>query len=186
MEAINDILFWIFLWLLIWQAYILLFNKGIPDIKTAPVIRKEIIRRLQQDFETRKDHPYTVIDLGAGTGSLTRDIAKSLPEAKVIGLEVDGFSYVLAQFFLKLSGLKNVHYKHLNFEDYDLSAASAVTLYLSTEKTRALTTKFDQELKAKTFIASNSFPLNEPWVPIDQPEFKTLYPHQKTLYLYRK
>ena len=49
-DTVNSILAPLLLFMLIWQAYILIFNKGVPNIRTAPAIRRKIIEILQKEY----------------------------------------------------------------------------------------------------------------------------------------
>ena len=92
LEILNTTLAWLLGWLLIWQAYILIFNRDVSNIKTAPAIRKKIIEALQADQKTKHKENYTIIDLGSENGNFSRDIAHAMPEAKVVGLEISRWS----------------------------------------------------------------------------------------------
>jgi len=85
LDIINDALFWILLFVLIWQAYILIFNGGIPNITTAPAIRKAMIQKLKTKQE-QQDTPLIIYDLGCANGVFVRKIAQAIPlTAQVVG-----------------------------------------------------------------------------------------------------
>jgi len=73
-DFINSILFWVFLFVLIWQAYYLLCGKGVPNISTAPAIRRAIIEKLKG---LSAENP-VIYDLGCANGQFTREIAKAM------------------------------------------------------------------------------------------------------------
>src|ERR1700733_12397083 len=88
LNIVNKFLFWFLVFMLVWQGYVLLFNRGVPNIRTAPAIRKKLIALLKNDAAQKGKQPYTIIDMGSGNGLFTRQIARAMPHAKVIGLEL--------------------------------------------------------------------------------------------------
>ncbi|MCD8498160.1 MAG: class I SAM-dependent methyltransferase [Alphaproteobacteria bacterium] len=124
MSAINDILFWVCGFVLCWQAYILIFNRGIPNIRTAPAVRDEMIRLLRGAGAKR------IYDLGAGVGDLSRAIAKTLPEARVTGIEISKSACRKAETRARRAGFDNLDYKQADFMKTDLSDADGVVMFL--------------------------------------------------------
>jgi SAM-dependent methyltransferase len=186
MTLINHILATLCGWLLLWNAYILIWNKGIPNIRTAPAIRKRIIEVLRADQAAREKMPYVVIDLGSGNGLFTREIARALPEAHVIGIEISALAYRWSLFFQRLCGLKNIEYRRADFNAVNLGEADAVVMFLHVYFMEAIGKKLHAELKPGTLATANKFPLRDGWEPVETIEVKTLYPHQKMLYVYRQ
>lgn len=186
LPVFNDILFWIFLYILLWQAYILLFNRGVPNIGTAPAIREKMIALLKKDKEEKGGKNYIIIDTGAGNGRLTREIAKAIPDARVIGVEIAILSFLKANFWKRFYGVPNVEYKKADFFKYDLSEADAVVFYLTAYEMGRMGEKLKENLKPGTLVLSNRFKLRAGWVPVEEYEQKTSYPHQRELYVYRK
>lgn len=186
MELLNDILFWALAFFLVWNAYIILFHKGVPNIGTAPAIRKKVVEFLKEDFKARAKAPYIVYDMGSGDGSFTREIARNLPGARVIGIETSFQSYQWSMFLKKLFKLDNLDYRRQDFFSHDFSDAAAVVLYQTIFQMEGIGRKLNDNLKSGTFVASNRYPLGGGWVPSQSLEVKTLYPHQKALYIYKK
>jgi hypothetical protein len=56
LEIFNEIMFWVLWFLLLWNAYFLLFNRGVPNIKTSKTIRKKTIFKQQ----TKKSSPLLI------------------------------------------------------------------------------------------------------------------------------
>jgi SAM-dependent methyltransferase len=183
-EHLNHVLFWACAILLAWNVYMLVFNKGVPNIRTAPGVRKKIIEVLQQDAKAKGKHSYTIIDLGSGNGLLTREIAKALPEAKVIGLEVSASALKWSEKLRDRAGLKNLEYKKADFFEYDMSKADAVVMFLNIYMMDKIGKKLHQNTRKGTLITSNRFPLGDGWKPAEVLEAKTLYPFQKKLHVY--
>ena len=172
--------------MLIWQAYNLIFNRGVPNIRTAPAVRKKIVEILKQDFDASGRKPYTIFDLGSGNGLLTREIAAALPEARVIGIEISGPQYSWSMKQKEKLGLANLTYEKADFLKRDLSEADAVVFYLVSTLMESLGKKLHRDLKPGALIVSNRFRLGDDWQPQEVMEVRTLYPHQKKVNTYRK
>jgi len=162
-----------------------LFHKGIPNIRTAPAIRQTIIRLLAEDCAARNKAGYTIVDLGSGNGLMTREIARALPQAKVIGIEITPQSVLWSNWRRKLAKLDNLEYQCLDFFAYDFSQADAIVMYLLPPVMDALGKKLHSEARNCALILSNKFPLGDGWHAEQTLHVKTLYPHQGTLYMYR-
>lgn len=186
MDTINDILFWVCLYVLLWNAYFLVFNRGIPNINTAPAIRKKAAALLKEDFKRRGKDTYTVIDLGSGNGNFSRHIARAMPQARVIGIDIDRIAHFRANLARRLCGLKNLEYRRGDFYEQDLSGADAVVLFLLGTLMGRIRPKLERDLKDGALVISNKFAIGGDWVPVDVLEVKTLYPHQKKVFVYRK
>ena len=184
-DLINEILHWVCLYILLWYAYILIVNKGTPNITTAPAIRKKIIEILKQDADQKGKTPYTIIDMGCGNGAFVRQIAKNIPNSHVIGLEIDPVAYGKAIAGKKVSGLENIEYVKGSFYDYDLSGADAITLFHLGSSMPELREKISKELPQGALIAANRFPLGGDFEPTQSLDVKTFAPNQKELYIYK-
>ena len=188
-DTVNSILAPLLLFMLIWQAYILIFNKGVPNIRTAPAIRRKIIEILQKEYKVhseKNDKKFKIIDIGCGNGLFTREIAKALPEAEVIGLEWSKAAIEQAKIKSKAQKLTNTHYIRTDFYDYDLKDIDAAVMYLTIYDMGRMGEKLKKELKRNALVTCNRFKLNAGWEPEECLEIKTLYPHQKQLHIYRQ
>lgn len=184
-EIFNEIASWILLYLLLWNGYFLLVNKGVPNIRTAPAIRKKIIEILRQDMREKGEDGYTIIDLGCGNGTFSRQLARSFPRARVIGIEISKLSFLKAEAARKLHKIDNLEHLNADFMEYDLSNADAVLIYLTIYEMEKVGEKLKKELKQGALATSNRFKLGAGWNPVSSQNVRTLYPHQKTLHLYR-
>ena len=188
-DTVNSILAPLLLFMLIWQAYILIFNKGVPNIRTAPAIRRRIIEILQKEYKVhseKSDNKFKIIDIGCGNGLFTREIAKALPEAEVIGLEWSKAAIEQAKIKSKAQKLTNTHYIRTDFYDYDLKDIDAAVMYLTIYDMGRMGEKLKKELKSNALVTCNRFKLSAGWEPEECLEIKTLYPHQKQLHIYRQ
>lgn len=184
---VDNVLRWVFLFFLLWDAYALIVNKGIPNIRTAPAIRKRIIGLLKEHAANHTGPgPFTIVDMGSGNGLFTRDIARALPEAKVIGLEISKTALAWSNALKRLFRLQNIEYISQDFYSYDLGSANAVVMYLTVFQMESMGKKLHDELQPGTLITSNRFKLGDGWEPDDIVSVKTLYPHQKIFHVYYK
>ncbi|MGQ0527170.1 MAG: class I SAM-dependent methyltransferase [Alphaproteobacteria bacterium] len=126
-----------------------------------------------------------MIDLGSGNGLFTREIARALPEAKVVGIEISAKSYTWSRMLKNFYRLENLDYKKSDFFSFDLSGTDAVVFYLTLYEIGRIGKKLRQELKPGAIAISNRFALKAGWEPAESSEVKTLYPLQKTFYLYK-
>ena len=186
LHFINNILFCLLVCILLWNAYILAFHRGVPNIGTAPAIQQEVLAILKKYSASHGGMPFTIVDLGSGDGRFTREIARNIPEAQVTGLETAPQSYFWSLFLKHLQKLDNLDYKRVDFFSYDLSKTDAVILYQSLFWMERIGKKLNAELKKGALVASNRFPLGDGWQPTEHMKIKTLYPHQKDLYIYNK
>ncbi|MDE1151061.1 MAG: class I SAM-dependent methyltransferase [Micavibrio sp.] len=182
----NHVLFCVALYLILYNVYMLVFNKGVPNIRTAPGIRKKIIALLKADMAARNLPAYTIVDMGSGNGLLTRKIAAALPDAKVVGLEISKQSVAWANMMKKRQKLDNLEYICTDFNAYDFSNVSAVVVFLSIYEMGMMGKLLNEKLKPGTLITSNRFKLGDGWQVKEHFKVFTLYPFQKNLYLYEK
>lgn len=183
LDVMNVIIFYAAIFLLLWNVCILVFNRAVPNIATAPAIRREVIGLLRQDMEKKRGGgPYTIIDIGSGNGQFTREIAEALPEAKVLGLEISYPAYRWSRAMKHYHKLDNLNYKRVDFFTYDMSEASAVVMFFFRLDPAAK--KLRAELKPGTLVCSTSFKLLDGWVAAEEREVKTLHPFQKKLFVY--
>lgn len=182
----DNILRWICLFVLLWYGYSLIVNRGIPNIRTAPAIRKRIIALLKDKAQSHVGPvPFTVIDLGSGNGLLTREIARALPQARVIGLEISAPALAWSRFLRNRRRLNNLDYREQDFFSYNFAHADAIVMYLTIYQMEPIGKKLRAEARPGALITSNRFRLGDGWAPEESVDVKTFYPHQKTLHIYR-
>jgi SAM-dependent methyltransferase len=147
---------------------------GVPTFPTLPAVRKKMIELLQKDAEARPAHPYTVLDLGSGSGQLLAKIARAMPQARFIGIELSFIPWLRSVVRQRLFGPKNIEYKRLDFYGYDCSVADAVVTYLPGKVMERVGAKLRKELKPGTLIVTNGFALRADWQPIEAMTVGTL------------
>ena len=185
-ESVNHVLFWVGIFWLFMYGSILFINKGIPNVETAPPIRKRAVELLTEDFKTRGLANYTIVDVGSGNGRFSREIAKALPNARVVGLETVPHCVWWSRAVAKLQKLTNLEYWRGDFMKYDFAKVDAMVMYLSAYVASEIGKKLTAEAKPGTFIISNNFRLCNGWEPVETLEIQTVYPQQKNVYSYRK
>lgn len=183
---INGVLFWILIFMLGVQAYTLCFHGGIPNIRTAPALRRAMIAQMKLDYAVRAQGSYTIMDLGSGNGQFTRDIARALPDATVIGVERSAVSVRWARFMQRRAGLANLSYIKGDLFACDFSRTDAFVMYLLPPIMERLGQKLAAEVPDGTLVLSNKFALGKGWVPQAWVPVKSLYLHQNGYYAYRK
>jgi 2-polyprenyl-3-methyl-5-hydroxy-6-metoxy-1,4-benzoquinol methylase len=167
-------------------AYVVAFHGASPCISTIPTLQKKIIELLKADFETRKLNTYTVVDLGSGNGQLTRALAKALPQAKIIGIELAWQSVQWANWRKQKAGLTNLEYKRMNLFKYDFSQADAFVIFQIPELLQDIGRKLHQEAKPDAFIITNKYELRDGWQPDSSMNVKTRHIHQGLMHIYRR
>lgn len=70
------------------------FERAVDSYDTAAVLQAEVARRLGQRLDYIKCQPNYAIDIGSGTGYLSKDLLNRYPEANVIALD---FAYNMAR-----------------------------------------------------------------------------------------
>lgn len=185
-DLINDILFWTGAFFMAWMAYILVFHRGVPNIGTAPALQKKAVDVLRSFSASRNDAPFTLVDLGSGDGNFTRRIARSIPAARITGIETAPQSYHWSKLLKKLQHLDNLDYARGDFFAQNFRDTDVVIMYQSVFLMEKLGRKLHEELKPGALIITVRYPLGDGWQPLEHHEIRSLYLHQKDLYVYRK
>jgi len=186
LETINHILFWVGIASIIIYGQIVLFNRGIPNIETAPRVRKKIIELLRADFAARNLATYTIVDVGSGNGALTRDIARAMPDARVIGIEIAPHLVWLSGWLARRQKLNNLEYRRMDFMTYDFAGADAAVLFLLPGILAPLGKKLRAEARPGTLITANEFWLFDGWQPQEVIHVQKTLLRQGNLYVYRQ
>jgi len=156
-----------FVLLLIASCEYYAFKTGVPTVTSFPSARKKMIALLVAEAVQHKgDAPFTILDLGSGTGKLTLEIGRALPEAMVIGLEISLVPFLLSRLRKFVWRVKNVTYKRADFWTYDLSGTDAVTLYINGTIRERMGAKLKEGLPSGAFIVSNETHLPD-WTPVE-------------------
>jgi hypothetical protein len=116
----------------------------------------------------------TLIDLGSGDGRIIFMAALEY-EARAVGIEADPLRVLITRIWIRLKGLEDrVDVIWGNFFKKDLSAASVVTIYQSTNINNKLKEKLQKQLCLGTRVISYSF-IFDGWEPVKVDEITKLY-----------
>jgi len=145
------------------------YKTGVPTIASFPSARRKIIEILQKDFAARAPaaRSYTIVDLGSGGGQLSWHIARALPRAQVIGIEISWIPWLRSVLRQRLRGPSNLQYQRVDFWSYDCATADAVVTYLTENIIARVSKKLRRELKPGALVAANDVALRGDWQPID-------------------
>jgi SAM-dependent methyltransferase len=168
---------------LVWAYDFYERKTGVPTFPTMPSIRRKILDILQNEVQARRSGAMTIIDLGSGSGQLCAKLARALPEARVIGIELSYVPWLRSVVRQRLFGPKNLEFKRLDFWPYDLSSADAVVTYLPGKIMERVGEKLRKELKPGTLVVANTFPLRAGWKPVET--FTLHAPLKTNVYVYR-
>lgn len=101
------------------------------------------------------DIPLRVLDVGSGTGSLVKRLARMRPDWQVHGIETAPAPYWLSQRLCRK--LANAHLARGDFWQDSLEGFDAVYAFLSPVPMSALWSKAVREMRPGTWLVSNSF-----------------------------
>ena len=101
----------------------------------------------------------TIVDLGAGWGTLGYPVAKAFPEATVVGYELSPIPWAYSRIKQFVARRRNLTFKRKGISEVDLSTVDIVLVYLQPRAMRRLSPKLRDELKPGALVLSNSFPL---------------------------
>lgn len=164
-------------------AYYLL-RTGVPTFPSMPVAREKIIALLQADMAVRRTQGrYKIYDLGSGSGQLSWHIARALPDADVVGIELSFLPWLRATLWQKLTRQKNLRYLRVDFWSMPVGDADAVLTYLMEAIMPRVAAKLRAELRPRTLVISNKFALPG-WQPEQTLPLQSAF--SKRLLVYRQ
>lgn len=153
--------------ILIASCEIYTFKTGVPTVTSFPSSRKKMIEILKGEWARHeKESSFTILDLGSGTGKLVLEIAKALPSARVIGIEISLTPFLFSLFRKRLWGAGNADFKREDFWSYDLSGVDAIVLYINAKIRERMAKKLEKELPVGALVISNETHLPG-WTPLE-------------------
>lgn len=136
-------------------------SRRTPDIFFAPTSEPVVYQMLELARVTRDDLIY---DLGSGDGRILI-LAAQKYGTRGVGIELDPKLVAISRQIARDAGFEsNVTFIQGDLFTADISAATVVTLYLSTTLTRDLEPKLRRELRPGTRIVSHQFRIGT-WQP---------------------
>lgn len=157
---------------------------GVPTFPSMPVAREKIIALLQADMAVRRTQgKYKIYDLGSGSGQLSWHIARALPEAEIVGIELSFLPWLRATAWQKLTRQRNLRYLRVDFWSMPVGDADAVLTYLMEAIMPRVAAKLRAELRPRTLVISNKFALPG-WQPEQTLPLQSAF--SKRLLVYRQ
>lgn len=98
-----------------------------------------------------------ILDLGAGVGSVVAGLAKSLPDAKIAGVENAPLTWLIGR--LRTIRLRNSEWLWGDLWAVDLSRFDLVYAFLSPQPMAELWAKASGEMRSGSTFVSNTFPI---------------------------
>jgi SAM-dependent methyltransferase len=108
-----------------------------------------------------------IYDLGAGAGGMALKLAKAFPQATVVGVEIAWPAWLYSWIRQKISKLGNVHFILSDFMKINVADGDVVLFYMTDASIGQMSKKLAKEGKKGSLIISNTFPLAEPWIPLE-------------------
>ncbi|HPQ50298.1 MAG: methyltransferase domain-containing protein [Alphaproteobacteria bacterium] len=124
-----------------------------------------------------------IVDPGCGSGDLVLKIAKSIPDATVVGLELSPIPFWQAVLKKKISGQKNTIFLRENFFEYDFSDAQVIVTFLPVPVLHKLAPKLKSDMKSGALLLSNAFQMPEDWISYKQEMVQPIL--KRYLYCYK-
>lgn len=163
------------------------YKTGVPTVASFPRARKKIVAILKREFESRAQKgPYTIIDLGSGSGQLCSAIARALADARVLGLELSFFPWLRAVTHQRFFGPSNLEFRRQDFWSYDCVNADAVVIFLNGKVLEQSGRKLRRELKSGALIVVNEDRLGGDWKPVETVDNPILGVFHSKIYIYRQ
>jgi SAM-dependent methyltransferase len=144
------------------------FRTGVPTLASFPPARRKMVEVLKKSYDAHTGtEPYNVIDLGSGNGQLATKIARTLPSARVTGIEISVVPWTISYLRNLVFGPANLVFRRVNFFPYDCSKADAIAVYLNPQIMERVSKKLRDELKTGAIVVANDCPLGGDWQPIE-------------------
>lgn len=144
---------------------------------------QNIVRKM---LELAKAGPDDVVyDLGCGDGRVLFTAVEEFNVKRAVGYEINPYMSESTQRKVAEKGLNGrVEVINENFFLADISAASIITLYLTTSGNSKLKPKFERELRPGTRVVSHDFPMHG-WTTVKSGSTDYYEVNSHRIYLYR-
>jgi len=108
-----------------------------------------------------------VLDMGCGDGRVLRYTSKMHPEADFIGIDRNIFLVIYAEILKVLQRRENLHFKHVNIHNFDLSSFDKIYVYLLPGMLDKIFLKRKKELKKGCIVVSFHYNLGKKFCNIN-------------------
>lgn len=156
----------------------------VPLVLSSREARDIILQAVQDEARAKSGQKLKIYDLGSGIGGLCFAIAKALPDAEIVGLEMAWPAWLIAVLRQKLRPHKNVRFYLRNFWKYYIGDGDIVVCFLGINLMPDVKNKLQKEARAGRLFISNTFPLPTDWPPTQR--IKTKGGLSKEIYIYRQ
>ncbi len=163
--------------LLVGMLSIVIFTlrTGISPMPTLGRVRRQLLPLVETDLEG------TILELGAGWGTLAFTLADRCPRAKVIAFELSPLPFAFCWLRQRLAPRPNLELRRQDFFRASFTGASLVVCYLFPGAMTRLEPKLSAELAPGARILSHTFALRG-WRPQHMLVVDDLY--RTPIYLY--
>jgi len=148
---------------------------GISPMPTLGRVRSQLLPFVEPE------HEGTILELGAGWGTLAFALADRCPKAQVIAYELSPLPWAFCWLRQRLAPRPNLELRRQDFFRASFSGASLVVCYLFPGAMSRLAPKLLAELAPRTPVLSHTFALRG-WTPVHTILVDDLY--RTPIYLY--
>lgn len=125
---------------------------GTPSLSSGASAAGDVISLLR---EADVPEDALIYELGSGWGALAVALARAFPHARVRGIEISPFPYLVSR--LRALRYPNIQIEWGNFGRCDLSGADAITCYLMPGKMPHVARLLDASVRAGTLVVALEF-----------------------------
>lgn len=148
---------------------------GISPMPTSGRVRRQLLSLVETDLHG------TILELGAGWGTLAFALADRCPRAKVVACELSPLPFAVCWLRQRLAPRLNLELRRQDFFQASFTGASLVVCYLFPGAMSRLAPKLAAELAPGARIVSHTFALRG-WSPLRTLVVEDLY--RTPIYLY--
>lgn len=172
------------------------WRNGISPMPSPAVVRRAAVRELRRLLRAgasgptndilrplaAPQQPGTIVEAGAGWGSLALDLARSFPQQRIVGLENSIIPWFFSRLAARLSAVQNVQLRRGDIYEYSYEAAAVVVCYLYPGAMKRLDPILRARLEPGTWVVSICFALPG-WQAVHEMTCNDLY--RTKIYFYR-
>ena len=131
------------------------FMHSSPAVPSHGKVKEAIIDEATSILQNSENR--IIMDLGSGWGTLLLPLARKFPEHKFIGIERGFMPYYVSKW--RARKFSNLTFCRQNFFDTDISKVDIVFVFLLSSTMEKLTLKIKKEMKSKSTVIANRFPM---------------------------